>query len=324
MKKVLCTQYGPPEVLQLQKVPKPTPGDKEVLVKIYASTVTMGDCELRNLTLPIWSRIPLRLYMGYKKPKNFTPGMEFSGVIEAVGSKVTQFKVGDPVFGSGGMRMGGNTEYKIQPSSNVTVIKPAGVSHEEAATLMVGGTNALHFLRKANIQPGQKVLINGAGGSIGTYGVILAKHYGAEVTAVDSTEKIEILQKIGADHVIDYTREDFAQNGKKYDVIFDVVYGSSFTKCIQSLKEDGYYLMANPSPAKMLRASWISRTTRKKVFFAFAGENVKDSTYLANLIDTGKIKPVIDKTYPLEKIAEAHDYVEKGHKKGNVIIICNT
>jgi NADPH:quinone reductase-like Zn-dependent oxidoreductase len=258
--------------------------------------------------------------MGYRKPRKFIPGMEFSGVIESVGSKVTSFKKGDAVFGSGGMRMSSNAEYKSQPYTYAMAIKPSGVSHEEAAAIPVGGLNALHFLRKANIQPGQKVLVNGAGGSIGTFGVQLAKYFGAEVTAVDSTEKLDMLRAIGADHVIDYTREDFSQNGEKYDVIFDVVYRSSFSHCIRSLKPEGCYLMANPSPVKMLRGLWISATSGKKVIFEFAGEKAEDLTYLAKLIEAGKIKTVIDRTYPLEKIAEAHDYVQNGHKKGNIII----
>lgn len=320
MKAILCTKYGPPDVLQLRKVPTPSPGDEQLLVKIHASTVTMGDCELRNLTLPLWTRLLMRLYMGYTKPRNFTPGMEFSGVIESVGKNVKKFKKGDPVFGSSGMQMGANAEYKVMRSNSGLAIKPPHISHEEAATIAVGGINALHFLRKANIQPGQKVLVNGAGGSIGTFGVQLAKHFGAEVTAVDSTEKLDMLQTIGADHVINYTKEDFSQNGEKYDVIFDMVYRSSFSRCIRSLKPEGCYLMANPSPLKMLRGLWISKTSSKKVKFEFAGENSEDLLYLAKLIAAGKIKTVIDRTYPLEKIAEAHEYVEKGHKKGNVVI----
>jgi NADPH:quinone reductase-like Zn-dependent oxidoreductase len=258
--------------------------------------------------------------MGYSKPRRFTPGMEFSGVIEGVGNKVTSFKKGDPVFGSSGMRMGANAEYKSQPYTSGIAIKPSRVRHEEAAALAVGGLNALHFLRKANIQPGQKVLINGAGGSIGTFGVQLAKHFGAEVTAVDSPEKLDMLRAIGADHVIDYTQEDFTGNGEKYDVIFDMVYRSSFTGCLRALKPEGCYLMANPSPVKMLRGLWISKTSGKKIIFAFAGDKTEDLIYLAKLIEAGKIKTVIDRTYPLEKITEAHGYVERGHKKGNVII----
>lgn len=320
MKAIICTRYGPPEVLQLQKVDKPVPKDNEVLIKIFASTVTMGDCELRTLTLPLWTRIPLRLYFGYRKPRNFTPGMELSGIVEAVGKNVTSLKIGDAVFGSSGMSMGANAEYKCMSALSPLAIKPPGVSFEEAATIPVGGLNALHFLRKANIQPGQKVLVIGAGGSIGTYGVQLAKLYGGEVTAVDSAQKLDVLRSIGADHVIDYTRENFHRRNVKYDVIFDTVYHSSFTKCIDSLTDEGVYLMANTGPRRMLWGVWVSWTTRKKTVFELAGERVGDMNYLSELIASGKIKPVIDKVYPLEKIAEAHTYVENGNKKGCVVI----
>lgn len=319
MKAIVATQYGPPDVLQLKEVEKPTPKDSEVLIKVHASTVTLGDCELRGLTLPLWTRIPIRLYMGYRKPANFITGMEFSGVVEAVGSRVTSFSKGDHIFGSGGMQMGCNAEYLSRNPKNMA-IKPLEVSHEEAATIPVGGINALHFLRKANIQAGQKVLIIGAGGSIGTYGVQLAKNDGAEVTAVDSEEKLDMLKAIGADHVVDYRKEDFFEHGQKYDVIFDMIYTSPFSKCIKALKEEGCYLMANPSPLKMIRALWVSKTSRKKVIFEFAGETPQDLSHLAGLIAKGKIKPVIDKRYPLEQVAEAHAYVENGHKKGNLII----
>ena len=320
MKAILCTQYGPPEVLQLKHIEKPVPGANDVLIKICASTVTMGDCELRSLTLPLWTRIPMRLYMGYRRPRKFIPGMELSGIVEAVGKNVVNLKEGDAVFGSGGMGMGGNAEYKRQRAAYGLAIKPAGVSFEDAATIAVGGLNALHFLRKAKIRPGQKVLINGAGGSIGTYGVQLAKHYGAEVTAVDNTKKLDMLREIGADHVIDYTQERFGARGEKYDVIFDMVYGSSLSECMHALNEDGCYLMANPSPARMLKATWMTSRTKKKVVFQFAAENPKDLTQVADMISAGEIKPVIDRRFPLDQIVEAHRYVGAGLKKGNVVI----
>lgn len=321
MKAAVYNQYGSAKVLQLKEVAKPIPGDNDVLIKIRAATVTMGDCELRNLTLPLWTRIPVRLYMGYRHPKNFIPGMEFSGVVESVGKDVKQFKKGDAVFGSSGMKMGACAEYICQPANSAIALKPDSVSFEAAATIIVGGVNAWHFLKKGNISPGKKVLINGAAGSIGTYGVQLAKFLGAEVTAVDSTPKMDMLKSIGADHVIDYTREDFSESGVKYDVVLDMVYKSSFSKCIASLKDDGCYLMANTGPLRMLRGVWISKTSRKKAIFALAGERVEDLNYLADLIRSGAISPVIDKRYPLEQITEAHDYVEKGYKKGHVIIL---
>jgi NADPH:quinone reductase-like Zn-dependent oxidoreductase len=320
MKAIVCTAYGNPEVLQLKEVKKPVPGDNDVLIKICASTVTMGDCEIRTLTLPPWTRIPLRLYMGYRKPKNFIPGMELSGIIESVGKNVVSLKVGDHVFGSSGMTMGGNAEYKCRPESGALALKPPGLSFADAATLSVGGINALHFLRKANISKGQKVLIIGAGGCIGTFGVQLAKLYGAVVTAVDHTNKLDMLRSIGADYVIDYTRENFSDRNEKYDVIFDTVYRSSYTQCINALMSQGVYLMANPGIRGMLRSIWTSYATNKKVIFAFAAETIPDLNYLAELIVAGKIKPVIDKTYPLEKTPEAHAYVQQGNKKGCVVI----
>lgn len=323
MKAIVCSAYGSPEVLQLREVAKPVPADNEVLVKVYAATVTMGDCELRNLTLPLWTRLPIRLIMGYRKPRSFIPGMEFSGVVEAIGRKVSSFNMGDAVFGSSGMQMGANAEYKKVKASGALAIKPASVSFEEAATIVVGGLNALHFLRKAMIRKGQKVLVIGAGGSIGTYGVLLAKYFGANVTAVDSSHKLDTIKKIGADNVIDYTKENFSTQGKKYDVIFDVVYNSSFTQCIGALADDGCYLMANTNPLRMLRGLWISWITKKKVVFSLAHESVEDMNYMADLIASGKIKPVIDKYYPLDQTVDAHRYVENGFKTGNVIITVN-
>jgi NADPH:quinone reductase-like Zn-dependent oxidoreductase len=324
MKAILCTAYGDADMLKLVEIEKPTPRPNEVLVRIYASTVTFGDCEIRNLTLPAWTRFPVRLIMGYRKPKWLIPGMEASGVIEAVGSKVSEWKPGDAIFGSTGMNMGGNAEYLCRPIRIAAAKKPADVSFEDVVTIPVGGINALHFLRMANIQPQQNVLIIGAGGSIGTWGVHLAKYWGANVTAIDHADKLNILKSIGADHVIDYMKEDFSLQGKKYDVIFDIVYKSSFSKCINTLTNDGYYLMANTSPGRMLKGLWVEWTTRKKVRFALAKETTTDLSYLASLIATKKIKPVIDRVYPLEQTIEAHRYVEQGLKKGNVIVRIKT
>jgi NADPH:quinone reductase-like Zn-dependent oxidoreductase len=322
MKAVVLTRYGSPEMLQLQQVEKPTPGDHDVLIRIIASTVTLGDCEIRTLTLPWWTRFPVRLVTGFPQPKKFIPGMEMSGVIEAVGKKVTEFKPGDAVFSSSGLAMGGNAEYICRPAKSPIALKPSGASFEEVATLPVGGINALHFLRKANIQPGQKVLIIGAGGSIGTYGVQIARLYGAEVTAVDCGAKLQMLQNIGAQQVIDYQKEDFASRSIKYDVIFDMIYDTSFSKCIGCLTETGIYLMANPSPAKMIRSVWVSLTTRKKAIFQFAAENTEDLTHLANHVATRRIRPVIDKRFSLDSLPQAHEYVEKNLKQGCVIINC--
>lgn len=320
MKAILCTQYGPPETLRLVDLEKPTPKPHEVLVRVKVSTTTFGDCEIRTLTLPAWTRFPVRLLTGYRKPKRLIPGMEFAGVVEAVGSNVDTLKVGDEIFGMTGMTFGGNAEYVCRSIRAMPGRKPQSLSFEDVVTIPVGGINALHFLRMAGIVPGQKVLVIGAGGSIGTWGVILAKFYGAEVTAVDHTVKLEMLRSIGADHVIDYTSEDFSAGGKKYDVIFDNVYKSDFSKCIRSLTRSGYYLMANTDPLRMLRGVWIELTSSKKVKFALAADNEKDLNFLASLVESGKVKPVIDRIYPLEETAEAHRYVEQGLKKGSVII----
>lgn len=320
MKAIVCTRYGPPETLEVREIEKPDIGHDDVLVRICAATVTMGDCELRSLTLPPWTRFPMRVYMGYSKPRSFIPGMEFSGIVEVIGRNVKNFKAGDEVFGSSGMGMSANAEYIRRPARSSLAIKPPKVSFEEAATIPVGGNNALHFLRKGNVGVGKKLLVIGGGGAIGSYGVLLAKYYGAEVTAVDSTTKIDMLRNIGADHVIDYTQGPYLLDGLKYDVIFDTVYRSSYSQCINALTDDGVYLMANPGPRRMLRSLLTSRFSDKKVVFQFAGETVEDFNYLAGLIAEGKIKPVIDKTFPLEKTAEAHAYVDSGNKKGCVVI----
>lgn len=320
MKAILCTAYGPPETLKLVEIGKPSPRPDEVLVKVHASSVTFGDCEIRNLTLPAWTRFPVRLILGYRKPKHLIPGMEFAGTIETVGKKVTHLKPGDAIFGATSISMGGNAEYVCRSVSLLPGIKPANVTFEEAATIPVGGINALHFLRAANIQPGQKVLIIGAGGSIGTWGVLLAKHFGAEVTAIDHTDKLPMLRSIGADHVIDYTNQDFSASGMKYDAIFDIIYTSSFRKCIDALTDNGWYLMANTGPLRMLRGLWVELTSLKKVKFALAADNANDLNFLVGLISEKKIKPVIDRIYPLEQTMEAHHYVEQSLKKGSVII----
>jgi 2-desacetyl-2-hydroxyethyl bacteriochlorophyllide A dehydrogenase len=326
MKAIVWTKYGPPDVLQLQEVEKPTPKDNELLIRIHATTVTAGDCELRSLNLPLMYGLPLRIYSGLIRPKRVTVlGTELAGEIEAVGKDVRLFKEGDQVFGSAGFGFGANAEYICLPEEpegmeGGVAIKPANMTYEEAATVPFGGRDALHFLRKANIQSGQKVLINGAGGSIGTFAVQLAKYFGAEVTAVDSTAKLDMLRSIGADQVIDYTQEDFTRSGETYDVIFDVVGKSSFSRGMRSLKENGFYLLANPRLSHMVRAPWTSMRSSKKVILEAASGTIEDLVFLRELIEAGKIRTVIDRRYPFEQIAEAHRYVETGRKKGNVVI----
>jgi NADPH:quinone reductase-like Zn-dependent oxidoreductase len=324
MKAIVWTKYGPPDVLQLQEVGKPTPKEDEVRVKVHATTVTAGDCEMRNLQFPIYLSLIMRIFVGIRKPTRVTIiGQELAGEIDSVGKKVTLFKEGDQVFGSAGFSTGTYAEYVCLPEQHdegVIAIKPDNMTYEEAATVTTGGLEALHFLRKGNIQPGQKILINGAGGSIGTYGVQLAKYFGAEVTAVDSTSKLDVLRSIGADQVIDYTKEDFTKNGQTYDVIFDVIGVSPFSRSLKSLNEKGFYLIANPKPLKMMQAALISRKSSKKVVLEMTKQKTEDLIFLKQLVEAGTIKTVIDRRYPLEQTAEAHRYVETGGKKGNVVI----
>ncbi|TKJ19618.1 MAG: NAD(P)-dependent alcohol dehydrogenase [Promethearchaeota archaeon Loki_b32] len=331
MKAIVWTKYGPPDVLQLKEVEKPTPKDNEILVKVYATTVTAGDCEQRGLKLSILYRLLMRLYISLRKPKRITIlGMELSGEIESVGKDVKLFKEGDQVFAATGfVGMGACAEYICLPeepkegdkSDNSQVaIKPANMTYEEAAAVPVGGLEALHFLRKGNIQSGQKVLINGAGGTIGTFAVQLAKYFGGEVTDVESTRKLDMLRSIGADQVIDYTQEDFTKSGETYDFILDVVSKSSFSGSISSLKENGCYLIANPGLSSIIRGRKISKKSSKKVISGATYPKTEDLLFLKELIEAGKIKSVIDRRYPLEQTAEAHRYVETGQKKGHVVI----
>jgi len=321
MKAIVYTKYGPPDVLQLQEVEKPTPKDNEVLIRVYAATVTKGDCEIRSPKIPNLIWLIVRLFFGLTKPRKKILGQELAGEIEAVGKNVTLFKKGDQVFASTGARFSAYAEYTCLPATYAIAIKPTNMTYEEAAAIPCGGLNALHYLRKGNTQQGQKVLIIGAAGNFGTFAVQLAKHFGAEVTGVDSTGKLDTLRKIGADHVIDYTKEDFTDRDETYDIIFDVVCKSSFSRIIRSLKQNGRYLLTNPSGLlQMVRGLWTSIIGSKKVILEFAGEKPEDLIFLKELVEAGKIKPVIDRRYPLEQISEAHRYVEKGYKTGNVVI----
>jgi NADPH:quinone reductase-like Zn-dependent oxidoreductase len=325
MKAIIWTEYGPPDVLQLKEVEKPVPKDNEVLVRIYATTVTAGDCEQRSLKLPIWHALPMRAYVGLKRPKRITIlGMDLAGEIESVGKNVKRFRKGDQIFASTGfVRMGTYAEYIClpeEPKDGALAMKPANMTYEEAAAVPNGGLEALCFLRQGNVQSGQKVLINGAGGTIGTFAVQIAKSFGAEVTSVDNTGKLDMLRSIGADHVIDYTQEDFTKKGETYDFILDVVGKSSFSGSISSLEKNGRYLIAIPGPSQMVRGRWTSLISSKKVIFGAAHLRTEDLIFLKELVEAGKLKAVIDRTYPLEQIVEAHRYVEKGHKKGNVVI----
>jgi NADPH:quinone reductase-like Zn-dependent oxidoreductase len=324
MKAIVCTKYGPPDVLQLKEVEKPTPKTNEVLIKIYATTVTAGDCELRGLKFPPRLRLLMRIGFGFRGPRKKILGQELAGEIEAVGKDVKLFKKGDQVFAALGFGMGAYAEYICLPEEpeemeGVLASKPSNMTYEEAAAVPVGGLNALHFLRKGNIQSGQKVLINGAGGSIGTIAIQLAKYFGAEVTAVDSMRKLDMLRSIGADQVIDYTREDFTKSGETYDIIFDVVGKAPFTGSMRSLNENGIYLLGNGTISRSDRRRWTSMSN-KKAKDGSADYKTEHLVFLKELIEAGKMKTVIDRTYPLEQMAQAHTYVEKGGKKGNVVI----
>ena len=321
MKAIVWTKYGPPEVLEYREVEKPTPKDDQVLIKVFASTVTAGDSELRNLDFAIYFTLPLRILIGITRPRGTTiPGSELSGEIEAVGKDVKQFKVGDQVFGSSGLGFGANAEYRCLPESGALAIKPINMTFEEAAAVPFGGRDSLHFIRLANLQSGDKILINGAGGSIGTFAVQLAKHFEAEVTAVDSAEKLEMLRSIGADHVVDYKQEDFRQSGQTYDVIFDVVGTINFSPTDRSLNPNGTYLSANPGIPQLVGGIWTRMRSDKKVIMQTASPTIEDLIFIRELIEAGKLKTVIDRTYPLEEIVEAHRYVDTGQKKGNLVI----
>ncbi len=304
MKAIVYTQYGPPEVLHLKEIATPTPKDNEVLVKIHATTVTIGDTIMRSLKIPLprWQRIMFRFYLGIGKPKRPVLGMELAGEIEAIGKNVTRFKIGDPVFASTfNVNFGGYAEYKCLPENGMLAIKPANLTFEEAAAAPGAGMTALRCLRRANVHPGQNVLIYGASGAVGTCAAQLAKHhFEANVTGVCSTSNLDLVKSLGADRVIDYTQEDFTRSGPIYDVVFDAVGKTSAAQGRKALKPTGIYLNVHTASGN--------------------GEKLADLLAIKDLIEAGKFKPVIDRCYPVEQIVEAHRYVDTGHKKGNVAV----
>jgi NADPH:quinone reductase-like Zn-dependent oxidoreductase len=313
MKAIVCTEYGPPDVLQLREVDKPVPRDNEVLLKVYAASVTVSDCLVRsgNVNVLLW--IPMRLFVGFRRPRNPVLGLELAGEIEATGKDVKRFKKGDQIFAFTGRRFGAHAEYTClpedgvrMPQDSIMALKPSNVTYEEAAAAPSRGTLALYFLKKGNIQKGQKVLIYGASGGVGSFAVQLAKYFGAEVTGVCSTANLELVRSIGADEVIDYTKEDLLKRGQLYDVVFDAV-GKRKSSTLKSLLKkaltaNGRYLSVDDETPKI---------------------TVEDLILLKDLVEAGKIRPIIDRCYPLEGIVEAHRYVEEGHKKGNVVISIN-
>jgi NADPH:quinone reductase-like Zn-dependent oxidoreductase len=326
MKAIVFTEYGPPAVLQLKEIPKPIPKENEILVRVYATPVNYGDLTARDFAhsqfnMPALLYLPARLTFGWNKPKTNILGSELAGEVEAVGKAVTRFQPGDQVFAYVGMKMGAYAEYICIPETGTVALKPVNLTYAEAATLPYGAVMASSLLRKADLQPGHKVLIHGASGGIGSMAVQLAKHQGAEVTGVCSTPRLGFVRSLGADQVIDYTQEDFTQNGETYDLIFDILGKSSFKRLNRSLTPNGVYLLASYKMKAVLQMLWTALTrSRQKVICAFAEEKGEDLVAIKELVEAGQIKAIIDRCFSLEQAAEAHRYVEAGQRQGPVVI----
>lgn len=321
LKAITYSRYGPPDVLRIEEVDKPVPKDDEVLIKVRAAEATKSDCEMRSFKFAVkWFWLPLRIVLGIRKPRRQILGGYFSGQIEAVGTNVTGFSKGDHVFGATGLKLGAYGEYVALPANSAIASKPINMSFSDAAAVPLGGLNALHFMRLAGIRAGEKVLINGAGGSIGAHAVQIAKSMGGEVTAVDSTIKEDMLKRIGADDFIDYTKESFAAKGRTFDVIFDMVAGNSFTASIRALNRNGRYLTANPRLSVMFRSVFTRRLSGKTAMFAFAQESREELLALKEMIENGRIKSIVDKVYPMEQAVDAHNRVETEQRLGAVVI----
>ncbi len=316
MKAIVCGSYGSPEVLELVEVPKPVPRDNQLLIRIRATSVTAGDVRLRKP-----DPFAVRFGFGLLRPKYPILGVVLAGEVESVGKNVTRYKAGDKVFGSAGMTCGTYAEYVCVGEDGTLALIPEGMSFEEAAAIPFGGTTALWFLKKGDIQGGGRVLVYGASGAVGTSAVQLAKHFGAHVTGVCSTANLEMVRFLGADEVIDYTAGEVSLPAGTFDIVLDTVGESPFATCVTALKERGKYLrVVHMDPAGILRGIWVSMTTDKKVIGGVISETADDMAFLKGLIENGSLRPVIDKVYTLEQIPEAHAYVERGHKKGNVIV----
>ena len=315
MKAAVYTQYGPPEVLKVKEVEKPTPKPNEILIRIKATAVNSGDWRLRKA-----DPFAVRFLFGLLKPRIKILGTVFSGEVEAIGENVKEFKVGDSVFGHTDLSFGTYAEYKCLPENSSIALKPSNISNQEAAVIPFGGVTALHFIKKAKIKPGQKVLVIGASGAVGSAAIQLANSFGAVVTGVCSATNIPLVKSIGASKVIDYTKEDFTKNGETYDVIFDAVNSISISRSLKSLNKNGIMILSAAGMPEMIQGLWISLTSNKKIMTGVISHTKKDIVLIKELIEAGKYKPVLDRTYSLEQIAEAHAYVEKGHKKGNVAI----
>lgn len=325
MKAIVYFQYGPPEVLQLAELPKPVPKENEILIRVHAAEATKADCEMRAFRFVVnWIWLPMRLALGIRRPRKPVLGGYFSGVVESTGAQVTRFKPGDALFGSVGMRIGAYCDYICLPEEATLAPKPDNLSFEQAAAVPLGGLNALHFLRKANIQAGEHVLINGAGGSIGTFAVQIAKAMGAEVSAVDSPVKADMLRTLGVKEFIDYTKEDFTRRGKQYDVIFNMVASYPYGKAIGALRPGGRYLLGNPPLMSMIRSLFTPLFSDKNAYVAFAGEKEEELLTLKRMIEAGEITPVIDGVFLPEEAAEAHRRVEQEARLGGVVIQMKT
>jgi NADPH:quinone reductase-like Zn-dependent oxidoreductase len=324
MKAIVCTDYGPPDVLQLKDVRKPVPKDNEVLVRIRATTVSAADCELRRFDFAPWIWVPMRLGFGIRRPRRRVLGQELAGDIALVGKDVRSLRKGDRVFAATGIGLGAFGEYiclRENPQTGAITTMPANLSYEEAAAVPYGAGEASQFLRKANVRTGQRVLVNGAGGSFGTFAVQLAKVLGAHVTAVDSAPKLEMLRAIGADRVIDYSQEDFTDSPETYDVIFDVVRNTPSGRMVRLLTGNGCLLMANPGFLQIVRAKWAARGSKKRVVFGAPSGTSEDLAHLRGLVEAGRLHPVIDRRFPLEQMIEAHRYAETGQKLGNIVVV---
>ena len=320
MKTIVCTKYGAPEVLQMKETKKPTPKSNEVLIKVNAVTVTLYDCWGRSGTAPPGFLLLNRLVSGIRKPKHPILGTELSGEIEAVGNEVKRFKVGDQVFAFNGMNTGCYVEFICFPENGMVTQKPSNITFEEAAAIPYGGLTALHFLRAANIQKGQKVLIFGASGGVGSFAVQIAKYFGAEVTGVCSTKKLEFVKSLGADKVFDYTKEDFSKSGVQYDVIFDTIGKSPFSGSKKSLKKEGYYIFATFGLLRVFRLLWLKLTSNKKVRLGVVEEKIDEFNFLKVLVETGKLRVIIDKQFPFDQIVEAHRYAESRQAQGKIVV----
>ena len=321
MKAIVYREYGAPDVLQLAEVDEPKPKNDEILIRVRAAEVTKTDCELRSFRFPVkWFWLPLRLVLGVLRPRRPILGGYFSGEVEAVGDAVKKFKPGDAVYGSSQLRLGAYGEFLCVPASYTVVPKPTKMTFEEAAAVPLGGLNALHFMRLADIRAGDTVLVNGAGGSIGTFAVQIAKTMGAEVTAVDGAHKEETLRRLGADRFIDYATEDFAAGDEAYDVIFNMVARRSFSSCMAALKPGGRYLTANPKLSDMLRSALPLNRSGKKAIFAFAREKPEELRDLTAMIEQGKVTATVDQTFPMDQVAEAHRRVETEQRLGSIVL----